>query len=326
MLDMSYGDIRTQNGGNVGGAGGAINFGANVGAGPMAQIKGSLETAAGSVNDQGGLAFLTRPVESSPYTVRTNLTERMRITSGGNVGIGNSSPTATLDIRGGSISLGSYDTSSGSRYVGFYNVNDTNGPLVGMEIENTTLDGNYSQKLHFRTHLYNGNNGRRLTISENGDVSTTKNLTTSNPYWFITHSSGGNATYTSGGGSWFSSTASGTFGNSITVGGTASASAFNTTSGTFTFPVAGTYVISVPMFINGASGGRYAIASFGSSIKPASQYFEFTSTNLPSNEMRTWTYVKQVNAGDTMALFSQGGSITLFLAETHSCLIIFKVG
>jgi hypothetical protein len=86
------------------------------------------------------------------------------------VGIGNTAPTALLDMRGGNISLGSYDSSSGSRYVGFYNVNDANGPLVGMEIENTTLTGNYSQKLHFRTHWFGTNNGRRMTISEAGNV------------------------------------------------------------------------------------------------------------------------------------------------------------
>ena len=98
LLDLCNGDIRTQNGGNVSGVGGAINFGANAGYGPMAQIKGALDTAAGSVNDQGSVVFLTRPLESSPYTVRTNLTERMRITSGGNVGIGINNPTSTLQI------------------------------------------------------------------------------------------------------------------------------------------------------------------------------------------------------------------------------------
>jgi hypothetical protein len=245
----------------------------------------------------------------------------------GNVGIGTASPSATLDIRGGSISLGSFDTSSAARYVGLYNVNESGGPLVGMEIENTTLTGNYSQKLHLRTHWFGNNNGRRLTIDEYGNVFTTKNLTTNNPYWFITHSVGGNATYNSTSGAWFSSTANGTiYGNYIAVGGTASASAFNTTTGTFTFPAAGTYTISVPMFINGATGGRYAIAIFGSSIKPGSQYFEFTSNNLASNEMRTWTYVKQVNAGDTMYLSTPAGSITLYLAEVHTTLNIFKIG
>jgi hypothetical protein len=86
------------------------------------------------------------------------------------IGIGNTAPTALLDIRGGSISLGSYDSTSASRYVGYYNVNDANGPLVGMEIENTTLTGNYSQKLHFRTHWFGTNNGRRMTITEAGII------------------------------------------------------------------------------------------------------------------------------------------------------------
>jgi len=108
LLDLGGGDIRTQNGGNVAGAGGAINFGANVGYGPMAQIKGALDTAAGSVNDQGSVVFLTRPLEVSPYTVRTNLTERMRITSGGLVGIGTTNPSGKLTVAtsGGGTSAG----------------------------------------------------------------------------------------------------------------------------------------------------------------------------------------------------------------------------
>ena len=39
-----------------------------------------------------------------------------------------------------------------------------------MEIENTTLGGSYSQKLHFRTHKFGTSHGRRLTIDEQGFV------------------------------------------------------------------------------------------------------------------------------------------------------------
>ena len=39
-----------------------------------------------------------------------------------------------------------------------------------MEIENTTIGGNWSQKLHFHTHTFGGTFGRRMTIAENGNV------------------------------------------------------------------------------------------------------------------------------------------------------------
>jgi hypothetical protein len=90
---------------------------------------------------------------------------------GGNVGIGTTSPLEKLDIRGGSISMGEYSTSTGSRYVGFgYNDGSSYRCIAGMEIENTTLGGNYSQKLHFRTHAYGAYEGRSMTITENGQV------------------------------------------------------------------------------------------------------------------------------------------------------------
>jgi hypothetical protein len=256
------------------------------------------------------------------------------ITLDGSVGIATTSPAAAFDVAGKVLIAGDSGvvympgTKNTGRGLEWYYADDSRygmcqdtGGTVRIFISNSNSTGSIRFCRATSATAFTD----LLTCDYNGNVGIGKNLTTGNPYWFITHSSGGNATY-SAGAVWFSSTASGTFGNSITVGGTASASAFNTTSGTFTFPVAGTYLISVPMFINGATGGRYAIATFGSSIKPVSQYFEFTSTNLPSNEMRTWTYVKQVNAGDTMYLSTPAGSITLFLAETHSCLIIFKVG
>lgn len=64
--------------------------------------------------------------------------------------------------------LDDYNQSSGSQWFGKRYVN-TDMILSGMEIENTPLGGNYSQKLHFRTHHFGTSHGRRLTIAESGN-------------------------------------------------------------------------------------------------------------------------------------------------------------
>ena len=63
-----------------------------------------------------------------------------------------------------------YHTQSGYRSIGNFDVNPQDVCLTGMEIESTTLGGNYSQKLHLRTHYYGVSYGRRLSIQENGNV------------------------------------------------------------------------------------------------------------------------------------------------------------
>jgi hypothetical protein len=73
------------------GNGGAVIFGA--GQGSFAAIKGLLTN--GSTNTIGDLAFSTRNANADAA-----LTERMRILSGGNVGIGTSSPAVKLDVTG----------------------------------------------------------------------------------------------------------------------------------------------------------------------------------------------------------------------------------
>ena len=84
----------------------------------------------------------------------------------GNVGIGTSTPNRTLDVRG-DIAQGQATDSIPSRRIG---VMDASSQTAGMEIENTTLDGNYSQKLHFITNHNANGFGRRLTIDEDGNV------------------------------------------------------------------------------------------------------------------------------------------------------------
>jgi hypothetical protein len=92
---------------------------------------------------------------------------------GANVGIGTNNPNYKLDVNGNvyagnnSYLLSTYDSIGGSQYFGKQYLG---GIIAGMEIENTTLGGNWAQKLHFHSHAYGGGFGRRLTIAENGNV------------------------------------------------------------------------------------------------------------------------------------------------------------
>jgi hypothetical protein len=101
---------------------------------------------------------------------RTNggSTDNMFINSAGNVGIGTTSPLQKLDVNG-NISLGSW-TKPGSTYVGLRRADDGSfggGGDSGLVIESynhaAPYTGDYSQRVHLRTHLYNGGSHNVLT-------------------------------------------------------------------------------------------------------------------------------------------------------------------
>lgn len=84
--------------------------------------------------------------------------------TGGFVGIGNTNARTLLEVTG-HISFGQYSDNLVSKFIGVAN---GNAPLSGLEIENTTLGGNYSQKIHLLSHAFGASNGRRLTVTEVG--------------------------------------------------------------------------------------------------------------------------------------------------------------
>jgi len=155
--------LRVSDSGFSAGNGGGVIFASNqsddTGAVGMAAIKGLLTN--GSNNTTGNLAFSTRNA-----TTDTNLTERMRINSSGNVGIGTTSPAKTLDIdgqfrvrNGGATGYALLEYGASST--------GTNNWHVGSE-----GDGSF--------RFYNGNFGsgtERMRIASNGNVG----IGTSNP-------------------------------------------------------------------------------------------------------------------------------------------------
>lgn len=106
-----------------------------------------------------------------------------------------------LNLRG-NMTMGIYSDNFGSRYVGINEQSTGTGGnfLAGMEIENTTLGGNYSQRVHLSTHRFASSYGRRLTVTEDGQViqaNGANSLTTYGP----TPNAGWNASFCVGAGS-----------------------------------------------------------------------------------------------------------------------------
>lgn len=139
-------------------AGGAriLSAQGNSAANPAIGFQGTVSTTATAQNDGGGGNGIFRPIANT-MAFATTSTERMRITSGGNIGIGTTNPLAKLHIMGNANTSFMFDASSStSGYTATFRLNDT-GLSIG---HNSTV-----RNLTFVNSL-----GVNMTIEQGGRV------------------------------------------------------------------------------------------------------------------------------------------------------------
>ena len=121
--------------------------------------------SAETVSSWGGvLTFSTKPASGSPDE---NTTERMRIDSSGNVGIGTSSPGYQLDLRrndtGTTPSLGIRQLGTGDASMAFQTTTSPYGFIIG-------VDASDGEKFKFSTGTSDVGAATKLTIDTSGNV------------------------------------------------------------------------------------------------------------------------------------------------------------
>jgi len=263
----------------------------------------------------------------------------LRIDGSANVGIGTASPGHKLDVNG-SIR---YDTSlvstsstqrlwtSGSsvNWIQFHTSGTSTNHILDIQANNGNCLLSSRSSTPLLLNPSNGGNVGIGTASPSYNLDVNGSFGAKNKGWYIT-GGGGNAVYNGANPNknYFAYNVNNTFyGSSVTTYNGASSSAWRSNDGVFTYPEAGLYQVTIHMFINATSSGRYGVFRLNDSggTSQFSQYMYFTPSGYAAGYQRSWTTFVRVESGWQSYMQPEGGSITLYLSNQHTCLLIDKI-
>jgi hypothetical protein len=118
----------------------------------------------------GGTAYMgwVGTPNNTAFGIATNNTERLRITSGGNVGIGTSVPTCKLDVRG---VCEIYGTATSITSTNSYGLQHTDGTItVGTYVGGGGTGGYIGTKSNHNFYIFTNDNVAQTTFKTNGYV------------------------------------------------------------------------------------------------------------------------------------------------------------
>ena len=248
----------------------------------------------------------------------------------GNVGIGTTSPDSSLHVNLG--------TNAGKQHIRATQTSFASGDTAGVRFGTGTWDA-FIDHSHGSKDLLNFGFYRNptrqvemvLTHEGNVGIGTTGpgakldvngTFHAKNHGWRIT-GSGGNATYSAG--QRFLRSNYSPYGSSVSVYNGASSGQWSHSNGYFTFPTSGLYMITLHMFVNGTATGRYSRVDFKRSngVSNISQYMYFPESL--ANNQKSWSTMYIANAGDFFYMYPEAGTITLYIALTHTVLEVYKI-